>query len=65
MKNQYPVFEINSLALRLPFGKHEGKTIGDLIVNEPNYVEWLFNQNTIKVQSDIKNTFKQNLWLAK
>ena len=28
----------------MPFGKHKGKSVWQLILNEPSYIHWLLNQ---------------------
>lgn len=33
----------NALNLELTFGKHNGKTLGDIWKNDYSYIEWLFN----------------------
>jgi hypothetical protein len=31
--------------MRVTFGKHEGKTIGTLVLKEPDYVKWMLEQS--------------------
>ncbi len=32
----------------MPFGKHKGEQIEDLIYDEPNYMAWLYNEEVVE-----------------
>jgi energy-coupling factor transporter ATP-binding protein EcfA2 len=38
-----------SLKTTLPFGKHRGKTVESVIKNEPSYIEWCLNSDTVRM----------------
>lgn len=37
----------------MPFGKHKGTPLSELIEHEPNYVEWLQQNTDLDFHSDI------------
>jgi hypothetical protein len=52
----------------LPFGKHKGKLLGDLIDDYYNYIVWLHDNNILKIDPTIVNTCinkKENDYLKK
>jgi len=36
--------------LIMPFGKHEGEYLEDIIMIDPKYVKWLTNQNWVETR---------------
>ena len=44
------------------FGKHKGKTVQSVFMNEPQYLDWIlqndFSRDTKKILSDIYNEMK-------
>lgn len=34
----------------MPFGKHQGKTLGDILAEDPGYLKWL--NETAKLRAD-------------
>lgn len=30
---------------RMPFGKHQGKILGDIVAEDPSYLDWLRDAN--------------------
>jgi len=56
---------ISSLLYKLKIGKYKGHTIGDLIINDPTYCEWLFKQNWVKVDKSVLNAFNTYLFYAR
>ena len=61
----YPTINFDSLLHRIPFGKHKGKQIGNVIVQDTEYVEWLFSQNNIKVHPLVIGALETYKYYAK
>lgn len=57
--------KINTILHKLTKGKYKGKTIGDLIVNDPQYCEWLFAQKWVQVDKSVTNALETHLFYAK
>ena len=37
----------------MPFGKHEGEEIEDMVIDHPNYMAWVVNEEIIKLDSEV------------
>lgn len=37
----------------MPFGKHDGKQIEDLIYDEPGYMAWVVNEEVINLDPEV------------
>ena len=37
----------------MPFGKHKGEPISDLVENETDYIKYLIDKTDIKFESDV------------
>lgn len=37
----------------MPFGKYKGETIGDLIFDDPGYLEWLHKNTDFELHADL------------
>lgn len=37
----------DNAAIVIPFGKHKGKTVAELLARDPSYAEWITNQNWV------------------
>lgn len=57
--------KINSLLYTLKIGKYKKKRIGDLIVNDPQYCQWLFAQSNVQVDRSVVNALETHLFYAR
>lgn len=46
---EYPVLRLDST---MPFGKHKGKQIEDMIHDHPSYMGWLYNESYVKFDNE-------------
>ena len=44
----------------MKYGKHEGRSISDLILNESKYIKWMSNKKLIKLNPDLVNLILEN-----
>ncbi len=44
----------------MPFGKHKGTKIHDLIENEWEYVSWLVNETDVELDNDAFQFFQES-----
>lgn len=44
----------------LPFGKHRGRLLVDLINNELSYVQWLVREKVIEIDNEAYEVYKNN-----
>lgn len=40
----------------MPFGKHKGEQIEDLIEDEPRYIEWLVSEDVVEFDEETLDT---------
>ena len=55
MKSRPSVPTINSYTYKLLFGKHEGKTIEEVIETEPGYILWMHDEKRAVISEEILN----------
>ena len=44
----------------MPFGKHKGETIGDLIIHAPQYLEWLHYKTDFELDHVLLDEVEQS-----
>lgn len=42
-----PIPENDKSAIVVPFGKHKGRTVAELLTHDPSYAEWITNQGWV------------------
>lgn len=50
-RNRYSRFAGDACDYAMPFGKHKGETLGDIMDKEPDYIGWLLDE--LDAESDI------------
>lgn len=46
---------------KLTFGKHKGKTIEEVLLNDSRYLGWLLNNDIITVSKELKQEIEENI----
>lgn len=44
----------------MPFGKHKGEEIEDLIYDHPNYLAWCFNEEVVSFDGEVIKQLEEN-----
>lgn len=57
-------YNLINLSDRIKFGKHQGKSIAWIILNDARYFQWLRTVPCITISSEIITCFEYQQWLS-
>lgn len=43
----------------MPFGKHQGQQIEDLIYDQPSYMAWVFNDSSCELDTEVTRVMEE------